>query len=69
MSTRLSITVGIFPPASSSVSSGVTPKFTTRIITFTDISEAFNTFSTMLVTPPISNYIPEPEPIVEEPVV
>lgn len=65
MSTRLSITVGIFPPATS----GVTPKFATRTITFTEIAEAFNTFSTMLTTPPISNYIPAPEVIVEEPVV
>lgn len=54
MSTKLSITVGIFPP-------GTTPKLSTRTIVFTDIADAFNTFSTMLSTPPISNYIPEPQ--------
>ena len=54
MSTKLSITVGVFPP-------GGTPKLSTRTIVFTDIEVAFKTFTTMLSTPPLSNFIPEPE--------
>jgi len=55
MSTKLSITVGVFPP-------GTTPKFSTRTIVYTDLVGAFDTFSAMLVTPPLSNYIPVPAP-------
>lgn len=54
MSTKLSITVGVFVP-------GSTPKLSTRTIVFTDLADAFNTFSTMLTTPPLSNAIPVPE--------
>lgn len=63
MTTKLSITVGIFPSA------GVSPKFSTRTFVFTDIADAFNVFSGMLTTPPIAPYIPAPEVIVEELVV
>lgn len=55
MSTKLSITVGVFPP-------GVAPKLSTRTIVFTDLADVFNTFSTMLTTRPLSDYIPTPEP-------
>jgi hypothetical protein len=54
MSTKLSITVGVFPP-------GVAPKLSTRTIVFTDLADAFNTFSTMLTTRPLSDFVPVPQ--------
>lgn len=56
MSTKLSITVGVFVP-------GSTPKLSTRTIVFTDLADAFNTFSTILTTPPLSNVIPITEAV------
>lgn len=63
MSTRLSITIGIYPP-------GLGPKWVTRGITLTDLTDTFNTFATMMTSPPISSYIPAPpvDPPVDPPI-
>jgi len=55
MSTRLQIVVGVFPP-------GAAPKLAVRTITLTELPDAFNAFSAMLTSRPISDYIPVPEP-------
>lgn len=60
MSTKLSITVGVFAP-------GTTPKLATRTIVYTDVADACNTFLTLITTPPLSNYIPVPDVIEEVP--
>jgi hypothetical protein len=55
MSTKLSLTVGIFAP-------GATPKFSTRTIVFTDLDDAFDLLTSILTNPPLSRLLPVPEP-------
>ena len=55
MASRIVLTIGILVP-------GRTPIFTSRTITYTDISAPLNTLSTVLTNPPFLEFLPVPPP-------